>query len=145
MKEMFRVWCEYTFEGVKHTDMASPANWFLLTQTGRLFSHGPMRPLNTSVEREYDKLVVMFSTGMNDMKRTKEYPEGQRIFDGDIIRFWWRQEEKWGPPTPVEMKAYCPSGDDRIMGWWADDSPVTENCDVIGNIYQHPELLKRER
>jgi hypothetical protein len=37
------------------------------------------------------------------------------------------------------MKSYCPSGDDRITGWWAEDSSVTENCRVIGTIHDPKE------
>ncbi len=76
------------------------------------------------------------STGLNDR-------ENVEIYGSDIIQFWWIQENEWGPPVAVEMKSYCPSGDDRITGWWADDSPVTENCRVIGNIHQNPELLEK--
>ncbi len=133
----FRVWCEYTCDGVKHTDMATAANWFLLTQTGHLFSRGPMQPLNTDIESEYDKLVVMFYTGFTDKNGVD-----LGWWDGDIltcqngifIEIFWH--EKWGQwygryinsPTKIENPLV--------------EYAINSYMKVVGNIHQNPELLE---
>jgi len=34
----------------------------------------------------HESLIVMEFTGLHDSKRTKEYPEGQEIWEGDVVR-----------------------------------------------------------
>jgi len=42
MKEnKFRVYCEIEFEGKITKSMESPASWFLMTQTGKLWTYDP--------------------------------------------------------------------------------------------------------
>ena len=41
------------------------------------------------------------STGLKDSKRTEEYPEGQEIFEGDIVHIWSKFYEKDMPIATV--------------------------------------------
>ena len=77
-------------------------------------------------------------TGLYDKKRTEEFPNGQPIYEGDVVE--WEDsinEEYYGgyityPKEPVEFKggAFYPV---CMM-------PETE-FEVIGNIHQNKELL----
>ncbi len=129
MREIkFRVWCEYTFEGIKHTDMATAANWFLLTQTGHLFSHDPMRPLDTSIEKDYDKLVVEFYTGFNDKDGVESYHHDlvkSKHYEG-IGEIIWT-----GTGWAVQVK-----GDNVFYA-------LRFEFIIVGNRHQHPELLEK--
>ncbi|MDD3040416.1 YopX family protein [Bacteroides sp.] len=83
-----------------------------------------------------DFKLMQFS-GFHDSKRTKKYPKGQEIFDGDIV-FWGK-----GDNAPAErvFKAdgafwvTCEDGDRILL------AEVLKGIKVIGNIYENPELI----
>ncbi len=89
-------------------------------------------------------VIVEFSTGLRDKKRTAEFPEGQEIFQDDLYKdidgllFRVRMKcDGWGlfpvaPGTPV-----------RSLYW--HNICVKTWGEVIGNIHEHPELLKDEQ
>lgn len=78
---------------------------------------------------------LMQFTGLRDCKRTEEYPEGQEIYEGDVV---------------------CCYDGEYCQGYWEHDHTITidnmindcfmmgesENLKVIGNIYENPELLE---
>ena len=86
-------------------------------------------------------------TGLRDCKRTEEYPEGQMIFEGDIVR-----HHNGDPDAAIEKgKVYW---DIQSCSWRRtsngafhhgiiDTYKVTADCayEVIGNIHDNPELL----
>lgn len=86
--------------------------------------------------------------GLRDCKRTKEYPEGQMIFEGDICRFreWNNGDMCWVGKVHYEHQQFVISGGKNKEC----DSPFTlvmsrfssENIEVIGNIHENPDLLK---
>ena len=135
----FRVYCEFEIEGKLHKVMESEASWFLLTQRGELCSHGPCRPLNTNLKNEYKKLIPLFLTGLKDSKRTKEYPNGQKIWEGDIVKVLFGEQELiYACEWYDEIGAWVFRGN----GEWLMFEDVFETSEVIGNIHENPELLE---
>ena len=75
-------------------------------------------------------------TGLKDSKRTKEYPEGQEIYEDDICI------QKFDPFKTGEQqkgKAVIEVTRGLVIG----GHPVwPHDIEIIGNIMQNPELLK---
>lgn len=93
--------------------------------------------------------ILMQYTGLKDNKRTEKYPEGQRIFEGDIlaypnptvktvVRFGiydneeLYEEYEYGSGFYLEKNGKCSGGMELN----------TSMIEVIGNIYENKELLK---
>lgn len=105
--------------------------------------------------------ILMQYTGLKDNKRTKEFPEGQQIFEGDVVRmrYEWisnNPEDEIGadkgyyvgvvsmlPSLGVVMrnvKKYSEYEEDpeQLIGYRHVRSVRST---IIGNIYENPELL----
>lgn len=69
-----------------------------------------------------EKIELMQYTGLHDKN-------GREIFEGDIII------ADWHDTTPTEIV---------LPGWYytANEYYGAEDCKVIGNIYENPELIK---
>ena len=93
-------------------------------------------------------------TGLRDNKRTKEFPEGQRIFEGDIVTTSQWNQSCWERPEFAKGEF-----DLRVVTWgncaWelpniAGIVPsgiglktgTAKRFETIGSIHTHPELLK---
>lgn len=82
---------------------------------------------------------VMQYTGLRDSKRTKEFPEGQEYYIGDIGEF------DNGDRFVIKMESWL----EMYIDWigepecedQARDPYRIENAKNIGNIYQNPGLL----
>ncbi len=134
----FRVYCEFEVNGELHRSMESSASWFLLSQTGKLWTYGPTdkpRP----IEKEYKKAIPLFYTGLKDKN-------GKEIYEGDICR----------AAKSFICSIFIDLYDGIIMTWAFSNArsklmgnmaePMWRNheiaLEVIGNIYENPELLK---
>ena len=131
----FRVYCEFEFDGELHKSMESPASWFLMTQTGKLWTNDsgqPPRPLG----KEYKKAIPLFYTGLKDKR-------GEEIYQGDLIKNesgricevkWLRGYGRWDAFVRKIVK------DDSQIGFNPED---WRRCvEIIGNKYMNPGLLK---
>jgi hypothetical protein len=124
----FRVYCEFEIGGQVEKCMESPASWFLLTQTGEVMEYGPMRPPQKT-SPAYKKLIPLFFTGAHDKN-------GKEVFEGDILKhnkaivqILWNEKEAYFQAATVK-------GDYSLV------FGGVEECEIIGNIYENPELLK---
>ena len=95
---------------------------------------------------------VMQFTGLRDSKRTEEHPEGQPIYEGDIIAFsifdyngsdvQYKGVVKW-VNAMFEIwhnneSEYYGSDGEFVLGWvYAQDDEI----EVIGTLWDNPELL----
>ena len=84
---------------------------------------------------------VMQYTGLKDKKRTEKYPDGREICEGDVVKF---SEYTFGDnslPESIETIKYKDCGyNDNLQVLGYQDAPKW--CEVIGNIYENPELLE---
>lgn len=74
-------------------------------------------------------------TGLRDCKRTEEYPEGQKIFEGDIIKYITFDCIATVVYSAPHFGGLDEDGLHAIGGY---------EVEVIGNIHENPKLLKGE-
>lgn len=88
-------------------------------------------------------------TGLNDSKRTAEYPEGQPIYEGDILQInildWNRAGNIIASGKAAVEYRGCMFGVE--WGFSLEFSGLDEfsnNCtlEVIGNVFDNPDLLE---
>ena len=101
------------------------------TWTGKKMHYG-----NSSIADKTDWPLMQF-TGLKDR-------EGKEIWEGDIIT--------WGGINSIVQfgTILTDDGEKKATGWVAseervsmyDDCFVDNTCEVLGNIYENPELLK---
>lgn len=85
------------------------------------------------------KFVLLQYTGLKDKN-------GKKIYEGDTLQIPDNYEE-YGQLAGERREIYFAAGGFRFkprfnlneIGNWADDA--VEDCEVIGNIYENPELL----
>ncbi len=78
-------------------------------------------------------------TGLKDKKRTKEFPDGQPIYEGDIVKGVWQCDKKTIRTGVVKYwENFGLYGLDDKSGLI---SVVWKGCEIIGNIHQNKNLL----
>ena len=146
MKEnFFRVYCEIEFEGRITKCMESSASWFLLTQTGKLWTYGAGE-IARPIEKEYRKAIPLFYSGFKDK-------DGMEIYEADIIQGFQEQRgiiafEKgtfWVRFINKQMKAIADFA--KVPHIQTALGTLMDGCDgkyvrVIGDIYINNEILE---
>lgn len=146
MKEnKFRVYYEIEFEGKITKSMESPASWFLLTQTGKLWTYDPGE-IARPIEKEYKVAIPLFYSGFKDINKVE-------IYEADIIQ---GSQEQRGI-IAFEKGTFWVRFIDKLMKTIADFNKVPyiktalgtfmnssdgKYARVIGNFYMNEELLE---
>lgn len=95
---------------------------------------------NASYVVSLDDIVIMQSTGLFDKN-------GTEIFEGDIVKSCGYDSDQGRIYKTTDFtgvivyrkNSFCLQFGDFLDSWWAND----EEVEVIGNIYENPELLER--
>ena len=105
--------------------------------------HQPIITDNNAVSYDVDPSTVGQYTGLTDKN-------GKKIFEGDIVdasNEWWYASGPAGHDSPVILVEWSNDlcGFKPFANYDCDCGVYisAENCEVIGNIHDNPELLKR--
>ncbi len=138
MREIkFRVWDE------EYKEYGQPFTKFVTAEDGSEFEFVAFRfsygiiSLSDALKNP-NRYITEQYTGLKDKKRTEEFPEGQEIYEGDIVKADWRVG-KW------EI-VFSDGG--FVMNIIPDAHAQifiqNELVEIIGTIYTtHPELLSK--
>ena len=123
------------------------------------FKDDPQKPLSVIVQDEVPIEVVPETvgqyTGLKDKKRTEEFPEGQEIYEGDILI----DNNEWGEE---HQPTFRQEGDIVEVVWLNSEAEymfenitnpkdghmimsANRELEVIGTIHTHPELLSERK
>lgn len=102
----------------------------------------------------FEEIELLQFTGIKDSKRNEEYPDGQEIYDGQILRYYSDarmyvpiSEGRWGFKGNSHLE-------ERTVVAWSDEigaymvhgsmllHEINEKAEVIGNMFEHPELME---
>lgn len=108
----------------------------------------------------YSQVIIMQFTGLRDRKRTKKFPKGQEICEGDIVKV---DRQDSFPSYNQAIVVYAENHGAFLLQYTKETNPkgilskesisskngktIFDYCtgwklEVIGNIYENPELLK---
>lgn len=93
--------------------------------------------MNDHISVYPDKIVLMQSTGLKDKN-------GKEIFEGDIVNYKGRKAIiKWHGSYASFIYRFVDELNKRSAEWYPLYLAYLK-CEVIGNIYENPELLEAE-
>ena len=88
------------------------------------------------VNAKIDEIELMQSTGLKDLN-------GVEIFEGDIVRFF---DSLYTVFYDIKEGSYrLKPHDDRWVVDYMSNFSSEESFEVVGNIYENPELLKEKK
>lgn len=133
LKEMF--WFDATWGNT----YAHGAGWVGMLRIGEVKEYiGGFCGHDNRVQIDPDNCELMQYTGLQDKKRTEQHPEGQEIYNKDILK-----DDDSDRLELVVWDSGC---------WWIKDIKTDEfkypliqelhYKTVIGNVYENPELLE---
>ena len=129
----FRAWYVLAEEMINEILMIS----FVRKEIIGKFSDGSTSvPLKFEDKRNGEDVILMQSTGLEDKN-------GKEIFEGDIAKM---AKDVYSDPTYYEIVrhrggAYRLESNQHGCELWLRHT----NCEVIGNIYENPELLEEKQ
>jgi uncharacterized phage protein (TIGR01671 family) len=107
---------------VENERMLEPSELNIACSNGEIFFSDSSPPFN-----KHGKVELTESTGLRDKN-------GVEIYEGDIITGWKGSSE----PSVVEVEP------DGGFWYWNGEYGDESNFEVIGNIYEHPDLLSKD-
>lgn len=113
----------------------------------------PLSPVIQWADGDID-MPAGFACGDNERFDLVEFTglkdkNGKEIYEGDIVRKWWgifkRKHEYRNHQITLQTGSVGPSHGENVMSWSLTDCANLwngEDVEVIGNIYEHSELLE---
>lgn len=106
-----------------------------ITETCFEFNFADIQEGRVEITDEYE---VMQFTGLHDKKRTKEYPEGQPIYEGDIFTCSMEGIKQEHPRFIEDLRSFYESLDTVDSYFQVQEKSI----EVIGDAHTTPELLE---
>jgi hypothetical protein len=92
------------------------------------------------IEQGSSKYQIMQFSTLRDYKRTEEYPEGQETYEGDVAKVIYGNEVRIGKVIFELGSFYVQNKSNRMA--LAGLQKIGFPFEVIGNIWDNPDLLK---
>ena len=126
MRELkFRAW-----DKSRHTMMKGDCNLMLNLNGQKFWQFGFNEP--RWIEKENDHYTLMQHTGLKDKN-------GVEIYEGDVVRWDGGAYTRWLVEWDFAISGFVLTSGDEWDGIGRGDSHLYE---VIGNIYENPELVE---
>lgn len=117
-------------------------------QAGMMFSIFDSAGEDWFLPKWKERYDVMQFTGLKDCKRTEGYPDGQEVYESDLCEkdgkiyqvVWVNDCAKWGlkvikTPSVLARNMTFP------LQQYIYEGTAGTNFEVIGNSFEHPELM----
>ncbi len=128
-----------TRTNVMHSAEEMGQDQLTLSVDGRGFIN--VSGLSTKLSTFPKHIIPMEYIGLNDTNHTEKFPDGKPVCEGDIVKSVWQVDHE----TKIvgQVKYYSVFALWSLMDSKGDMvSPCWNDCEVIGDIHQNPELLE---